>query len=75
MKALPSSKNCCDCGKLLSFHEFCSDNPSLSNKRALDLWENPLITPYCPTCFFNRKEKPFKRNRREYSYHFKNKYL
>lgn len=74
MKILPSSKNCCDCGKLLSFHEFCCINPSLSNKRALDLWENPLITPYCPLCFFNRKEKPFKRKRREYSYHFKKKY-
>ena len=74
MKILASSKNCCDCGKLLSFHEFCRINPSLSNKRALDLWENPLITPYCPLCFFNRKEKPFKRKRREYSYHFKKKF-
>ncbi len=64
MKILASSKNCCDCGKLLSFHEFCRINPSLSDKRALDLWENPLITPYCPLCFFNRKEKPFKRKRR-----------
>ena len=68
MKILVSSKNCCDCGKLLSFHEFCRINPSLNNKRAQDLWENPLITPYCPLCFFNRKEKPFKRKRREYSY-------
>ena len=71
MKILVSSKNCCDCGKLLSFHEFCRINPSLSDKRALDLWENPLISPYCPLCFFNRKEKPFKRKHREYSYHFK----
>lgn len=74
MKILPRSKNCNDCGKLLNFHEFCHINPSLSNQRALDLWDNPLITPYCPSCFFNRKEKPFKRKRRDYSYHIKKLY-
>lgn len=70
MQILPE-KNCGDCGKLLSFREFRSINPSLNNETASDLWKNPLITPYCPSCFFNRNEKPFKRKRREYSYHLK----
>ena len=67
MNILPK-KICCDCGISLSFREFCQINSSLSNEIALDLWKDPLITPYCPACFFNRKEKPFKRKRREYSY-------
>ena len=59
-------KKCCDCGKKLTFQEFCRNNPSLLSKRAYQLWEDPLITPYCPNCFFQRPEKPFKLKRRSF---------
>ncbi len=61
-------KNCVDCGKLIDFENFCKLNPSLDNKTALDLWENPLISIYCPGCFFHRPEKPFKVKRRDFTY-------
>jgi hypothetical protein len=59
-------KECYDCGKKLTFQEFFRNNPSLSSKRAYNLWEDPLITLYCPHCFFNRPEKPFKLKRRNF---------
>lgn len=53
-------KKCSDCGKSITFQEFCSQNPSLKFFKARKLWDDPLITPYCPSCFINRPEKPFK---------------
>ncbi len=66
-------KKCCDCRKLLTFREFCRNNPTLPFIRARDLWEDPLITPYCPNCFFNRPEKPFNIKRREFKMILKEK--
>lgn len=66
-------KKCCDCGKKLTFQEFCRNNPSLPSKRACKFWEDPLITPYCPNCFFNRPEKPFKVKRRDFKMILKEK--
>lgn len=59
-------KKCFDCGKILTFQEFCRNNPSLTIKKALDLWEDPVLSLYCPNCFFNRPEKPFKIKRRDF---------
>ncbi len=61
-------KNCVDCGKLIDFEKFCKLNLSLDKKTALDLWENPLISIYCPDCFFHRPERPFKVKRRNFGY-------
>jgi hypothetical protein len=61
-------KHCCDCGKEMTFQEFCRDNPSLHIGKALELWEDSLITTYCPNCFFNRNEKPFKFKKRRLNY-------
>jgi len=62
------SKECGDCGKDMPFQIFLRDNPTISLERAQDLWEDPLIIPYCPECFLNRPERPYKRLRR-YNYH------
>ncbi len=60
------SKECGDCGKRIPFQIFLRDNPTILVERAQDLWEDPLIIPYCPECFLNRPEKPYKRRRRYY---------
>ncbi len=62
------SRECGDCGKDMPFQIFLRDNPTISLERAQDLWEDPLIIPYCPECFLNRPERPYKRRRRYY-YH------
>jgi hypothetical protein len=67
------SKSCCDCGLSIPFTHFRAINPSLSMPEAKELYENPLIDIYCPTCYFQRPEKPYKNKRRAYynkfSYH------
>lgn len=60
-----ADKKCCDCGKKIIFEEFCRDNPWLQSRKAFELWEDPLIAAYCPNCFFNRPEKPFKMKKRD----------
>ena len=57
-------KSCIDCGKRISFQEFCEINPSLKEKQAESLYFNPIISIYCPKCYFERPEKPFKKKRR-----------
>ena len=59
-------KKCCDCGLSIPFAHFKAINPSLSLLDAKDLYENPLIDVYCPNCFFQRPEKPYKKKRRSY---------
>ncbi|MBY8985566.1 MAG: hypothetical protein KGD65_10880 [Candidatus Lokiarchaeota archaeon] len=59
-------KRCGDCGRIIPFQIFLRDNPTITAKRAQDLWEDPLIIPYCPECFLNRPEKPYRRRRRYY---------
>ena len=70
MKILPD-KLCFDCRKILTFQEFRINNPSLSLQKAIKLWKDPLITPYCPNCFLNRPEKPYKTRKRDFSYYKK----
>jgi len=65
------NKKCADCGKFIVFSEFCRDNPSFSKQRAKDLWDDPMINIYCPECFFNRPEKPFKKKRGYHYYQLK----
>jgi hypothetical protein len=59
------AKKCFDCGKVLTFQEFCRSHPSLTVNKALVLWEDPILSVYCPNCFFNRPEKSFKVKRRQ----------
>ena len=59
-------KKCGDCGQIIPFQIFLRDNPTITPKRARDLWKDPLIIPYCPVCFLNRPERPYKRLRRYY---------
>ncbi|TFG30175.1 MAG: hypothetical protein EU532_01685 [Promethearchaeota archaeon] len=62
-------KKCCDCGKEITFQEFCRDNPWLQRREAYELWENPHIATYCLNCFFNRPEKPFRVKKRVKNYY------
>jgi hypothetical protein len=64
-----SIKKCCDCNKLINYIEYRRINPSLSTDVAKDLWENPLITIYCPDCFLKRPEKPYRKRKRFLSYY------
>jgi hypothetical protein len=57
-------KECGDCGQKIPFNIFLRDNPTIAIGRAKDLWEDPLIITYCPDCFLNRPEKPYRRRRR-----------
>ncbi|MFW9820546.1 MAG: hypothetical protein ACFFE5_13125, partial [Candidatus Thorarchaeota archaeon] len=49
------------CKKSISFSEFISDNPSISELRAIKLWNNSIVGIFCPDCYFNlKKEKECK---------------
>ena len=61
-------KFCVDCGKKISFQEFCEINSSLTEEQAEGLYYNPIINIYCPNCYFKRPEKPFKTKRRRLDY-------
>jgi hypothetical protein len=67
--SLSGYKNCCDCGMVLSFEQFRQNHPSLSKARLRSLWEDPLINIYCPACYFNRIERPYKRKRRDFQWY------
>lgn len=54
---------CIDCGKFMSFEVFRRDNPTLTFRRAQELWRFPFIEKYCPDCYFKRPEKPYKKKR------------
>ena len=62
-------KKCADCGKLISFSEFKRDNPSFKMERAKELWNDFMISIFCPECYFNRPEKPFKTKRGHFNYY------
>lgn len=64
-------RKCADCGNTISFLEFLRDNPSISIVRAKDLWNDSLISIFCPDCYFNRPEKPFKIKRGYFKYHLR----
>ncbi|MFX0042980.1 MAG: hypothetical protein ACFE8L_08720 [Candidatus Hodarchaeota archaeon] len=68
-------KNCADCNQSLTFEEFCQINPSISRKMAKKFWNDTMILIYCPDCYFNRPERPFKKRRGYYYYsnRFRNK--
>ncbi|MFW9882636.1 MAG: hypothetical protein ACFFG0_56965 [Candidatus Thorarchaeota archaeon] len=65
---VPKNKKCADCGKSITFSEFCINNPSFSEEIARDLWNDSMISIYCPECYFNRPEKPFKQKRGYFNY-------
>ncbi|MFX1417462.1 MAG: hypothetical protein ACFE9N_00935 [Promethearchaeota archaeon] len=65
------NKKCADCGKFITFSEFCTINPSFSEERAKSLWNDSIISIYCPECYFNRPEKPFKQKRGYFNYHLR----
>jgi hypothetical protein len=64
-------KKCADCGKSISFLDLLRDNPSLSKCRAIDLWNDSMISIFCPDCYFNRPEKPFKTRRGYFEYNIR----
>ena len=61
-----SERNCVDCKKPISFDKFLTNHPQYSKERALIIWNDKLLTIYCPECFVNAPEKPYKKNK--YSY-------
>jgi len=61
-------KTCFDCGKSISFIDFCNDNSTMTKTRAKDLWDDNLLSICCFQCFFRRPEKPYKINKRFNSY-------
>ncbi|MFX1391059.1 MAG: hypothetical protein ACFE9Z_13425 [Promethearchaeota archaeon] len=61
-------KECADCGKLVSYSKFLNDNPNFSEIRAKELWNDPMISIFCPDCYFNLPEKPFKVKRGYFNY-------
>ncbi|MFW9951134.1 MAG: hypothetical protein ACFFKA_13530 [Candidatus Thorarchaeota archaeon] len=66
---IKSIKSCIDCGKPLQFKEFCENHPLLKTEYAKELYFNPIINIYCPNCYFERPEKPFKVRRRSFIYY------
>jgi len=64
-------RNCVDCQKVITFEEFCRDNPLLNESAAKEIWNNKLFSIHCPDCFYNRPERPFKirRERHRPYYH------
>ena len=62
-------KKCADCNRLITFKDFCSVNPSISYQRAEKFWEDSLFLIYCPECYFNRPERPFKLKRGYFNYY------
>ena len=60
------SKTCCDCGLSIPFAHFRAINPYLLKSDAKELYEDPLMAIYCPTIYFQRPEKPYKKKKRAY---------
>ena len=59
----PSVRKCPDCEKIISFDEFLENHPHYSIKKALFIWNDTLLTIFCPKCFFNAPEKPYRKSR------------
>jgi hypothetical protein len=72
---ISEDKTCMMCKKTISFSEFLRDNPSFSALRAKDLWNDSMIAVFCPECYFNLPERPFRAKRRCFNYHSKNREL
>jgi hypothetical protein len=51
---------CSECRIVISFDDFCRDNPSLSESTAKKFYSNDLFAIYCPDCFYHLPERPFK---------------
>lgn len=63
------NKTCMECRKLISFSEFVRDNPSISELRAKEIWNDSMVAIFCPNCYFNLPEKPFRAKRRPLNYY------
>ena len=61
-------KVCFVCKKSISFSEFIRDNPSISKLRGKELWDDPMVAIFCPNCYFNLPERPFRAKRRSFNY-------
>ncbi|MFX0008626.1 MAG: hypothetical protein ACFFA7_12315 [Promethearchaeota archaeon] len=64
-------KACMVCKKSISFSEFMRDNSSISELRAKELWNDSMVIIFCPECYFNLPERPFRAKRRNFNYHEK----
>ena len=67
MGLISPERNCPDCKNIISFEEFLMNHPQYSLERALLIWNDKLLTIFCPQCFFNAPEKPYKKKRYRYS--------
>ncbi|MFX0021195.1 MAG: hypothetical protein ACFE9S_02645 [Candidatus Hermodarchaeota archaeon] len=65
------NKVCMVCKRSISFSEFVRDNPSISELRARDLWNDSMVAIFCPECYFNLPERPFRIKRSYFNYHGK----
>ncbi|MFX1379917.1 MAG: hypothetical protein ACFFA4_12580 [Promethearchaeota archaeon] len=63
------NKRCMICRKLISFPEFLRDNPSISKLRAKSIWNDSMIALFCPDCYFNLPERPFKVKRNQFNFY------
>lgn len=68
IQPINSKRKCADCNHSLTFNEFCRINPSISLKRAVEFWNDSMYLLFCPECYFNRPERPFRIKRRYYKY-------
>ncbi len=66
MTRLSSQRNCTGCKKPISFDDFKANHPQYSKERTLLFWNDELLSIFCPECFVNAPERPYKKNR--YSY-------
>lgn len=66
MAHVSPQRNCSDCKKSILFDEFLQNHPQYSKERALLIWNDELFSIFCPKCFLNAPEKPYKKNK--YSY-------
>ncbi len=66
MASISQDRNCIDCEESISFDEFKKNHPQYSTKRAILVWNDKLLSIFCPACFLNAPERPYKKNK--YSY-------
>ncbi len=66
MALFSTERNCADCKKSISFDEFLTNHPQYTKERALLIWKDEIFSIFCPKCFLNAPEKPYKKNK--YSY-------
>ena len=63
MAQVSQERSCCECNKNISFEEFKANHPQYSTKRALLIWNDELLSIFCPECFLSTPEKPYKKNK------------